>query len=222
MLIERGLTDNETKNLVHSCDCFVSLHRSEGIGRFLAEAMYMGKPVIATGWSGNMEFMNRDVACLVSYRLVPVREGDYPFWENQLWADPNVDEAAGWMVRLVDQPDWGRRLGERASRHIRSRFSYRAIGLQYVERLAQICGAPAPSTLKRPTESRLPRESAGGCDELLFRTLRALPGLCVADAVRRSRSVVQGPLLLRTLWFDPASARGGARSRGSVPSLARP
>jgi len=140
VVIERGLTDIETKNLVLCCDCFVSLHRSEGFGRFLAEAMYLGKPVIATAWSGNMEFMNPEVACLVGYRLVPVRDGEYPFWKDQMWADPNVDEAAGWMTRLVDDPGWGRRLGDRASRHIRSRFSYRAIGLQYVDRLTEICG----------------------------------------------------------------------------------
>jgi glycosyltransferase involved in cell wall biosynthesis len=140
VVIERGLTDMETKNLVLCCDSFVSLHRSEGFGRFLTEAMYLGKPVIATAWSGNMEFMNPDVACLVGYRLVPVRDGEYPFWKDQMWADPNVDEAAGWMTRLVDRPGWGRRLGERASRHIRSRFSYRAIGLQYVDRLTEVCG----------------------------------------------------------------------------------
>jgi glycosyltransferase involved in cell wall biosynthesis len=147
VVIERSLTDTETKNLVHCCDCFVSLHRSEGLGRFLAEAMYLGKPVIATDWSGNTDFMNADVACPVGYRLVPVREGEYPFWNDQTWADPDVDEAAAWMVKLADQPGWGRRLGERASRHIRSRFSYRAIGIQYLDRLREICselaGEPA-------------------------------------------------------------------------------
>jgi len=146
VLIERSLTDDETKNLVLCCDCFVSLHRSEGIGRFLSEAMYLGKPVIATGWSGNMDFMNPDVACLVSYRLVPVRDGEYPFWQDQMWADPAVDEAVGWMVRLIDQPRWGRLLGERASRHIRSQFSCRAIGLHYVDRLREIWDAPMNAT----------------------------------------------------------------------------
>lgn len=140
VIIERSLTDAETKNLVLCCDCFVSLHRSEGFGRFLAEAMYVGKPVIATEWSGNTDFMNADVACPVGYRLVPVREGEYPFWNDQSWADPDVDQAAAWMVRLVDQPGWGRELGERASRQIRSRFSYRAIGLQYIDRLRDACG----------------------------------------------------------------------------------
>ncbi len=149
VFIERGLTDTETKNLVLCCDCFVSLHRSEGFGRFLAEAMYLGKPVIATAWSGNMEFMNPDVACLVGYRLIPVRDGEYPFWQDQVWADPDVDEAAAWMVKLVDQPGWGRQLGQRASRHIRSHFSYRAIGLQYVDRLREIFGVTGPSASTR-------------------------------------------------------------------------
>ena len=152
VVIERGLTDTETKNLVLCCDCFVSLHRSEGFGRFLAEAMYLGKPVIATAWSGNMEFMNPDVACLVDYRLVPVRDGEYPFWSDQTWADPDVNAATEWMVRLVDQPGWGRLLGERASRHIRSRFSSRAIGLQYLDRLREICGVTSGQAAMRPED----------------------------------------------------------------------
>jgi glycosyltransferase involved in cell wall biosynthesis len=138
-IMERDLTDTETKNLVRCCDCFVSLHRGEGFGRFLAEAMLLGKPVIATAYSGNMEFMNSDVACLVNFRLVPVDESEYPFWNAQVWADPDVNETTAWMTRLIDDPSWGRRLGQRASRHIRSQFSYRAIGLHYLERLRAVC-----------------------------------------------------------------------------------
>ena len=107
LIIERDLTDAETKNLVRCCDCFVSLHRSEGFGRFLAEAMLLGKPVIATGYSGNMEFMTPEVSCLVNYRLVPVGEAEYPFWTGQVWADPDVDEPVDWMTRLVDDPALG-------------------------------------------------------------------------------------------------------------------
>jgi glycosyltransferase involved in cell wall biosynthesis len=137
-VIERDLTDRETKELVRCCDCFISLHRSEGFGRFLAEAMLLGRPVIATAYSGNLEFMTPEVSCLVDYRLVPVAPGAYPFWEDQVWAEPDVEEAVAWMIRLVDDPAWGRRLGQRASAHIRSHFSYRAVGLQYLERLRQI------------------------------------------------------------------------------------
>jgi glycosyltransferase involved in cell wall biosynthesis len=139
VMIERGLTESETKNLVRCCDCFVSLHRSEGFGRFLAEAMILGKPVIATAYSGNMDFMATDVACLVGYRLVPVVEGEYPYATGQVWADPNVDEALTWMIRLVDDPALGRRIGERASSHMRSRFSYRAVGVRYLAHLRGVC-----------------------------------------------------------------------------------
>jgi glycosyltransferase involved in cell wall biosynthesis len=143
VVIERGLTDTETKNLVRCCDCFVSLHRGEGFGRFLAEAMLLRKPVIATAYSGNMEFMTPEVACLVNFRLVPVGEDEYPFWKGQVWADPNVDEAVTWMTRLVDDPAWGGQLGRRASAHIRSRYSYRAVGLRYLARLHEIVGRAA-------------------------------------------------------------------------------
>jgi glycosyltransferase involved in cell wall biosynthesis len=143
VILEQPLTDSETKNLVLCCDAFVSLHRSEGYGRFLGEAMYLGKPVIATAWSGNMQFMNEDVACLVRAGLVPVRAGEYPYWNDQVWADPDIEEAAQCMIRLVDDPGWGRRLGERASRHLRSRFSYRAVGLDYLNRRNEIVASPA-------------------------------------------------------------------------------
>jgi len=146
VLIGRELSDTETKNLVRCCDCFVSLHRSEGFGRFLAEAMFLGKPVVATGYSGNREFMNPDISCLVGFRLVPVAPGAYPFGEGQVWAEPDVGDAVSWMVRLVDNPAWGRQLGERASRHIRTHFSYRAAGLRYVEGLRTL-PVPPPNRI---------------------------------------------------------------------------
>jgi glycosyltransferase involved in cell wall biosynthesis len=128
--IETDLTDSDTKNLVRSADVFVSLHRSEGLGRFLAEAMLLGKPVIATNYSGNVDFMADDVACLVEYRLVPVAPGAYPHWEHQVWADPDVAQAADWMRRLSDDRTLARAIGARASRHARRHLSHRAIGLR--------------------------------------------------------------------------------------------
>lgn len=86
------------------CDAYVSLHRAEGLGLGLAECMAMGKPVIATNWSGNLEFMDQDVACLVGYRLVPVREGEYPHPEGAQWAEADVEDAARAMRRLADDP----------------------------------------------------------------------------------------------------------------------
>lgn len=139
ILINRSLSDNEVKNLVRCCDCFVSLHRSEGYGRGIAEAMLLGKPVIATGYSGNMDFfINPEVAFNVQYGLVPVKEGEYPHYQGQHWAEPDINEAARYMMALVDDPEKGRRLGKNASLHMRTKFGYRASGLRYRSRLENI------------------------------------------------------------------------------------
>lgn len=84
------------------CDAYVSLHRAEGLGLGMAECMRLGKPVIATGWSGNMEFMNAGNSLLVDYTLVPVKAGEYPYAEGQVWAEPDVQHAATLMLHVVD------------------------------------------------------------------------------------------------------------------------
>jgi glycosyltransferase involved in cell wall biosynthesis len=147
VLVDRTLTDNETKNLIRCCDAFVSLHRSEGFGRGLSEAMYLGKPVIGTGYSGNLDFMSGDSSLLVDHRLVAIGDGEYPHAEGQVWAEPDVDQAASYMVRLIDDPEYGRQLGRKASLHIRQGFSYRAAGVRYASRLSEIAGLQAGSNM---------------------------------------------------------------------------
>jgi glycosyltransferase involved in cell wall biosynthesis len=137
-LLHRVLSDNEVKNLVRCCDCFISLHRSEGYGRGIAEAMYLGKPVIATAYSGNMDFMTSDTSLEVGYQLVPVGSGEYPHWQDQVWANPDVDQATKYMVTLIDNPSFGWEIGRRASVHIRKNFGYRTTGLRYRQRLEHI------------------------------------------------------------------------------------
>ena len=137
-IIHRLMTDNEVKNLVRCCDGFVSLHRTEGFGRGVAEAMALGKPVIATGYSGNMTFMNPEVSCLVKYDLIPLKDGEYPHWERQVWADADVNEAASYMITLIDDPNLGYELGKKAALHMKSHFSYGAIGLSYRGRLEEV------------------------------------------------------------------------------------
>ena len=136
MLIDRSLDAEEMKSLLMGCDAYVSLHRSEGFGFCLAEAMYFGKPVIATAYSGNLDFMTPETACLVDYRLVPVKPGEYPCGEGQSWAEPSIEQAAEQMARLVDDPAEGRRLGARASAWIRRKCSPLALGLSYRDRLS--------------------------------------------------------------------------------------
>lgn len=132
------MTDNEIKNLVRCCDCFISLHRSEGFGRGIAEAMYLGKPVIATAYSGNMDFMSSTTSLEVNYQLLPVSEGEYPHWQDQVWANADVEQASDYMLGLIDNPSLGFELGRRASVRIRTKFGYRASGLSYRQRLEKI------------------------------------------------------------------------------------
>ena len=137
-LITDILPTDAVGNLIRVCDCFLSIHRSEGFGRGCAEAMWFERPVVATGWSGNMDFMTPDVSFPVRYRMIPLENGDYPHWEDQYWADPDLDEAANILIALIDDPQRGIDIGRRAGRHMRGNFSYRAQGLRYRTRLDRI------------------------------------------------------------------------------------
>ncbi len=108
----RTLPATEAHALTQAADIVVSLHRSEGFGLLPAEAMLLGRPVIATGWSGNMTFMDDESAALVGYRLVPARDprGVYAV-AGATWAEPDVAQAADWLRRLADDPGLRARLG---------------------------------------------------------------------------------------------------------------
>lgn len=92
--------------LIERADALVSLHRSEGLGLHLAEAMWLGTPVVATGYSGNLDLMDDSCAALVRYELIPVRHGDDAYPETARWADPDLDHAAALMQRLVLDHQW--------------------------------------------------------------------------------------------------------------------
>jgi glycosyltransferase involved in cell wall biosynthesis len=130
-IIDRTLSDLEMKALLWNIDCFVSLHRSEGFGRGMSEAMVLGKPVIATAYSGNMDFCRRETAFLVPYELTDVRPGEYPYWQGQKWADANTDAAAQTMIGLADTPDTGVKMGMAARAVMAAEFSFLARGLDY-------------------------------------------------------------------------------------------
>lgn len=108
----RVLPPGDRHALTACADIVLSLHRGEGFGLVLAEAMLLGKPVIATGWSGNTDFMGCMNAALVSYRLVPARD-DRSVYRGQ-WAEPDVAEAASLLRALADDPTRRIALGERA------------------------------------------------------------------------------------------------------------
>ncbi|HEY0437640.1 MAG TPA: glycosyltransferase [Phenylobacterium sp.] len=138
MTLSGDLSDNEIKNLVRVSDVFVSLHRSEGFGRGMAEAMALGRPAIATGYSGNLDFMAPGTGLLVDHELVPVAPGAYPHGDGQVWAEASVEHAAALIEQLLDDPAAARAMGRRAQAHVRETLSVDAIGKRYLERLAAI------------------------------------------------------------------------------------
>lgn len=119
IVLRDGVMDGRhLRSLQRCCDAYVSLHRAEGFGLGMAECMAIGKPVIATGWSGNMDFMDHENSCLVDSRLVDIRAGEYLHGEGQQWADPDVAHAARHMRRLFSDPEHARSVGQRAAADI--------------------------------------------------------------------------------------------------------
>ncbi len=119
----RTLPGADSHALTAACDIVLSLHRSEGFGLVPAEAMLLGVPVVATGWSGNMDYMDRDCAALVPFTLVPACDPRGVFEApGAVWADPDLAAAAAHLVRLADDPAARRALGQAGQRAARLRL----------------------------------------------------------------------------------------------------
>jgi len=119
ILVRDGYLDpDQIRGLTATCDCYVSLHRAEGFGLTMAEAMACAKPVIATAYSGNLAFMNEDNSYLVGWEPVPVGAENPPYLPSTTWADPDLDAAAHLMRRVYEHPDEARAKGARARRDI--------------------------------------------------------------------------------------------------------
>lgn len=119
-LLDQPYSYTEALEIFASCDTLVSLHRAEGLGLVLMECMALGKSVIATAWSGNMDYCTEQNCALVGYDLVPVRPSLAIYQLSQSsgaqWAQPRPEEASRWMRQLVDQPSLGHQLGQQAAR----------------------------------------------------------------------------------------------------------
>lgn len=125
IIFDRLLSREDVYGLQSVCDAYVSLHRSEGLGLGMAECMALGKPVIATAYSGNLEFMTPDNSCLVESTLVPVKPGEFidyePGWH---WADADTEQAAGYMRRVLEDQAFRRQIGDRARSDMALNFSH--------------------------------------------------------------------------------------------------
>lgn len=122
-LIEDYLSREQLTSLLNECSAYISLHRSEGYGLTMAEAMSLGKPVIATAYSGNLDFMNDQNSILIPYKLVEVGVGSKPYPENSFWAEPNVEKASEAIKKLYFDQDGALQLGQIAAYDVLNRFS---------------------------------------------------------------------------------------------------
>ena len=113
-LMDRNLSREGKHELMMACDCYVSLHRSEGFGLTMAEAMMCSKPVIATAYSGNVDFMSDDDSFLIPYRLLTIEQTHGPYKAGYHWADPDLDYAADAMRQVERAREASAELGRKA------------------------------------------------------------------------------------------------------------
>ncbi len=132
------LPGNDQKAFLAACDCYVSLHRAEGFGLTMAEAMTLGKPVIGTGYSGNLDFMTIQNSYLVPYEVVPIGAGSDPYPADAVWAEPSVPSAAQLMRHVFEHPEDVAHRVARATRDIAAAHSPRARARFVLHRLARI------------------------------------------------------------------------------------
>ncbi len=135
IVIDRTLDRAAFDSLLHACDVFVSLHRSEGFGLVIAEAMGLGRPVISTDWSGSRDFVRPGAGIPVGYRLVPVGRREGPYDPAARWAEPDLAEASRAMRALAADPELRRRIGAAAAELVEQELSPEAVGLRIARHL---------------------------------------------------------------------------------------
>jgi glycosyltransferase involved in cell wall biosynthesis len=139
--------------MLAACDCCVSLHRAEGFGLPLAEAMYFGRPTIATRYSGNLEFMTDENSYLVDHGMSRAGMAAEPYYPAEAeWAEPDVGHASRLMRRVFEQRDEAESRGRRAAADMRRDFSPQAAARTMTSRLDEI-------------RSHVPRPNPAGADE---------------------------------------------------------
>ena len=139
-VVDRSLSREELDGLMAACDCYVSLHRAEGFGLTMAEAMAIGKPVIGTGYSGNVDFMNGENSYLVDFTIGRVGPDCEIYPPEGEWADPVVEHAAELMRRVYGDPKAAARRGARAAEDIARELSPEATGAAMRRRLQELAG----------------------------------------------------------------------------------
>lgn len=139
ILIDSSMTTDEFYSLKKVVDCYVSLHRSEGFGYGPAEALYLGKPVIVTDYSGTMDFCNSETSFLVPYKLVYLDKSDYIYWTPGMsWAEPDIEAAAEQMKIVFENTSEAHRKASNGQALVKNMYSYKTVGEKCFTRLKQL------------------------------------------------------------------------------------
>jgi glycosyltransferase involved in cell wall biosynthesis len=134
-LIDSYLERKVLNSLINASDCYTSLHRSEGFGLGIAEAMYLGKPVIVTGYSGNMDFNNINNSFLVRYEL-SVLDQDYGLYKKgNIWAEPDIEHAAQLMRTVFENRDYSSKIAKEGMEFIKTNYSPEIVGKKIKQRM---------------------------------------------------------------------------------------
>ncbi len=142
LIIDSVMTRSDATALMACCDAYASLHRSEGFGLTMAEAMLLGKPVVATGYSGNCDFMTKRSSYLVGYDKVVIDRNLPQYPAGIAWAEPNEEEAANHLRRIYDRPTEARAVALRGQILARRVLDPLAASLRVRQRLGEITGIP--------------------------------------------------------------------------------
>lgn len=148
-VVDRYVSLEEKNRMLASCDCYVSLHRSEGWGLGIGEAMALGRPVIATGFSGNLDFMPPGTGYLVRWDPANVGPGVEVYPEDAVWAEPDIAHAAELMRAVFDHPEEARVRAERGRAFVLREFSREAAGAIARRRLELVTAARPRGPLSR-------------------------------------------------------------------------
>jgi glycosyltransferase involved in cell wall biosynthesis len=134
-IVNLDMDKNQVNHLINDCNCYVSMHHSEGFGLTLAEAMYLGKPTVATNYSGNTEFMNENNSYLVDYELGSIENPDVNFCSRTVWANPIMEDAVLQLRNVYDNAELRLEKALNAKQFIEQKLSFYSVGSIMKDRL---------------------------------------------------------------------------------------
>jgi glycosyltransferase involved in cell wall biosynthesis len=160
-LIDGYVSAQEKNAMIADCDCYISLHRAEGFGLTVAEAMLLGKPVIATRYGGTLEFTNDDNSYLVDWEPVIVgdKAGVYP--AAATWAEPDLDAAAALMRHVFERQAEAQERGELARLQTTANHAPEVAGRDMEVRLRHIRERMADEGVRTLNLRHVPASEAG-------------------------------------------------------------